>query len=52
MGTPLSLIIAGIGVPLLAIILLYPAILRSGAQSVTVDRDTRRSNNSNKYKGV
>ena len=52
MGTPSSLIIAGIGAPSLAIILLYPAILWRGAQSVTADRDIYYSNSSNKYKGV
>ena len=34
------------------ILLLNLVVLGSGAQSVTVDRDTRRSNSSNKYKGV
>ena len=34
------------------ILLLNPAILGSGAQSVTTDRDTRRSDGSNEYKGV
>ena len=30
----------------------YLAVLRSSAQSVTAGRDIRRSNESNKYKGV
>ena len=34
------------------IILSNPAVLGSGAQSVTVNRDARRSNGSDKYKGV
>ena len=52
MKAPLLLIIAGVGFPLSVILLLYPAILRSGAQSVTVDRDTHYSNVLDKYKGV
>ena len=35
-----------------AIMLLYLATLRSGAQSVTVDRDTQRSDSTDKCKGV
>ena len=34
------------------IILSYLIALGTGAQSVTADRDTRRSNGSNKYEGV
>ena len=52
MGTPPSLIITGIGFSSLVIILSYLVILRNDAQSVTADRDTRRSNGSDKYKGV
>ena len=37
---------------LLIIIILYLTTLRSGAQSITADRDTRRSNNMDKRKGV
>ena len=40
------------GPSLLAIMLLYLAILYSGAQSVTAERNTRRSDGSDKYKGV
>ena len=50
-GTP-SFIIVIMKFSSSAIILSYLAVLRSGAQSVTADRDTRRSNNSGKYKGV
>ena len=35
-----------------AIPLSNPIILGTGAQSVTADRDTQRSDDSNKYKGV
>ena len=35
-----------------AITLLYPATLRSGAQSVTADRDTGRSDGTDKRKEV
>ena len=38
--------IAGIGFSSLAMLLLYLAILRRGAQSVTADRSTRRSDDS------
>ena len=51
-GTPPSPVIAGVEFSSSAIILLYPAVLRSGAQSVTADRNTRRNNGSNQYKGV
>ena len=52
MRTPLLFIVAGIGFFSSVILLLYLVILCSGAQSVTADRDTRRSDGSNKYKGV
>ena len=52
MGTP-SFTIIGMGFsPLLAITLLYLAILGTGAQSVTANRDTWRSDGSDEYKGV
>ena len=51
-GTPLLLIIAGVVIPSSAIVLLCPAIFWDGAQSVTADRDARRSDGSDKYKGV
>ena len=35
-----------------AILLLNLGILGTGAQSVTTNRDIRRSNSSNKYEGV
>ena len=35
-----------------AILLLNPVVLGTGAQSVTANRDIRRSNSSNKYEGV
>ena len=35
-----------------AILLLDPVVLGTGAQSVTADRDIRRSDNLNKYEGV
>ena len=41
-----------LGFPLLVIILLYLVVLQSGAQSVIADRDTRRSDGSDKYKEV
>ena len=34
------------------ILLLNLVVLGSGTQNITANRDTRRSNNSNKYKGV
>ena len=46
-GTLLLFIIVGIGFSSSAIMLLYPAVLSSGAQSITADRDTRRSNDPN-----
>ena len=51
-GTSLLLIVTGVGFSSLAMLLLYPAILCSGAQSVTADRDVRRSDGSDKYEGV
>ena len=38
--------------PKLAMLLLNPVILGTGAQSVTVNRNIQRSNSLNKYKGV
>ena len=35
-----------------AILLSNPVVLGTGAQSVTANRDIRRSNGSNKYEGV
>ena len=52
MGVPLITKIDLATSPLLAIILLYLAILRSGAQSVIMNRNARRSDDSDKYKGV
>ena len=51
-GTPSLPILTGVGFSSLVIILSYLAILCSGAQSVTADRNTRYSDSSNKYKGV
>ena len=51
MRTSLLPIITGVGFFSLAIALLYLAILRSGAQSITADRNTWCSNSSDKYKG-
>ena len=51
MGTPPSTIL-GLGFSFLFIILLHPAILPSGAQSVIANRNTRYSNGSDEYKGV
>ena len=42
----------GLGISLLAIALSYPVVPGTGAQSVTVDRDTRHSDYSNKDEGV
>ena len=47
-----SVIMFGAACSLLVMVLLYSAILYSGAQSVTADRDARRSDGLNKYKGV
>ena len=47
-----SSFIIGIGFSLLAIVLSYLVILRNGAQSITADRDTWRSNSSDEYKKV
>ena len=52
MGTPLLLATMGTGFSPSAIVLLYPVVLRRGAQSVIADRDARRSDGSDKYKGV
>ena len=50
MGTTVS-VLSGT-VFLSVIVLLYLVALGTGAQSVTTDRDARRSDGSNKYKGV
>ena len=50
MGAPP--IIVGLGFFLLAIILLYLAVLQRGAQSVIADRNTCYSNSLDEYKGV
>ena len=50
-GTPDSVSRATV-LSLLAITTSYPTTLRSGAQSVTADRNTRRSNDTDKRKGV
>ena len=53
MGTILLLVIMGSDSPPSVMMLSYLVVLGSGAQSVTADRDTRRSkNSSDKYKGV
>ena len=52
MGTPSPLTLAGVKFLLSAIVLLYPAVLRCSAQSITADRDTHHSNSPDKYKGV
>ena len=52
MGAPLSIIIIMGFSSSSAIILLYLAVLGTGAQNITVNRDTRRSNYLDKYKGV
>ena len=50
--TLLLSIITGMKFFSLAIILLYLAVLSSGAQSVIADRDTRCSNSLDEYKEV
>ena len=52
MGTPLLPIIANAGFSSFTILVLYPAVLRSGAQNIITNRDIRRSNSLDKYKGV
>ena len=52
MGTPLLLTLVGVRSPSSAIILLYLSVLWRGAQSVTADRDTYCSDDSDKYRGV
>ena len=52
MGIPLLPTTAGVGFFFLIIMLSYPVILEVGAQSITADRNTRRSIHSNKYKRV
>ena len=47
-----SAFLVRIGFPSLTILLLYLAILRSGAQSVIVNRNTWCSNGKDKYKEV
>ena len=51
-GTLLLSASASVRFSSLAMVLLYLAVLCSGAQSIIVDRDTRRSNSSNQYKEV
>ena len=51
MRTSPLFIITGVGFSLSAILLLYLAVLGTGAQSITANRDTRRSDGSNEYKG-
>ena len=51
MGILFTITVVGFS-SLSTMILLYLAVLRSGAQSVTVYRDIRYSNVSDKYKGV
>ena len=51
MGAPIFIATVGFSL-LLVIMLLYPVALGTGAQSVTADRDTRRSDGSNERKGV
>ena len=51
-GVPPSIILNVRLSPSSAIMLLYPTILRSGAQSVISGAGARRDNNSDKYKGV
>ena len=51
MGTLLLFIGVGVGFSSSAITLLYLAVLCSGAQNVIVNRNVRRSDYSNKYKG-
>ena len=51
MGVPLLFII-GVGPSSSAILLLYPAVLRSGAQIIIINRDSQYSYGSDKYKGV
>ena len=50
--TPLWPITAGIGFSSLAITLLYLAVLGTGVQIITADRNTRYSDSSDEYKGV
>ena len=52
METLLLFITMSVGFSFLIIILLYLAVLRSGAQSIIADRDTRHSNSLDEYKGV
>ena len=46
MGTPLLLITAAVKILFLAIMLIYLAVLRSGAQSIIINRNTRYNNGS------
>ena len=53
MGGPASFLKINLGISSpLAITLLYLIIFGTGAQSITADRNTRRSNYSNEYKEV
>ena len=52
MGTILSFFLLVARPPLSDILLLNPAVLGRGAQSVIVNRNTRRSDDIKKYKGV
>ena len=50
MGTTISILLGIVFSSV--IIILYLTTLRSGAQSITADRNTRRSNGTDKRKGV
>ena len=52
MGVALLFPTSATRLPRSNMLLSYPAVLGTGAQSVTADRDTWRSDDSNKYKEV
>ena len=52
MGVVSSFLLLVIRPPQSDMLLSNPAVLSSGAQSVTANRDTRRSDSSDKYKEV
>ena len=51
-GPTLLASVAEVGFPPLTILILNLAVLSSGAQNIIINRNTRRSNGSQKYKGV
>ena len=52
MGVSLLFLLLVARLPQSDMALSYPVVLGTGAQSVTADRDTRRSDDTNKYEGV